>query len=85
MAKRPKTDSEAAPAELSYEQALGELEGIVRRIESGEVTLDESLASYERGAALVERCRALLDRAEQRIEELGEAGSSGGPSRADDG
>lgn len=88
MTKRTTKPKTPEPADLSYEDALGELETIVRRIESGEATLDESLAAYERGSSLVERCRSLLDRAEQRIEELGRsngpAESSGGASRADD-
>lgn len=53
-----------------YEEAAAELESIIDRIESGEIGLEESVRAYERGAALVRRCRAILERAEQRIEEL---------------
>lgn len=54
----------------SYEQAVEELEAIIDRIESGEISLEESMTAYERGIALVRRCRDALARAEQRIEEL---------------
>lgn len=56
--------------DLPYEQAVEELEAIIERIESGEIGLEESLAEYERGTHLIRRCRAVLDRAEQKIMEL---------------
>jgi len=46
------------------------VEGIIERIESGQIGLERSLAEYERGVALIKRCRQVLDRAEQRVEEL---------------
>lgn len=55
---------------LSYEQALGELEALIGRIEQGEIGLEQSLTEYKRGAALLKRCRSILDTAEQQIEEL---------------
>jgi exodeoxyribonuclease VII small subunit len=58
------------PAELSFEAALEQVEGIIDRIERGEVGLEESLSEYERGVELIKRCRAILRRAEQRVEEL---------------
>jgi exodeoxyribonuclease VII small subunit len=57
-------------AALSFEKALEELEGIVRRLEQGNVPLEESLAIYERGEALKKHCDALLQRAEARIEKI---------------
>ncbi len=59
-----------ATAGLTYEQAIEELETIIERIEQGEIGLEESLAQYRRGAALLKRCRGILDTAEQQIEEL---------------
>lgn len=59
-----------APEDLSLEASLAELEGIVRSLEEGELTLEESLKAFERGISLVRRCNALLDGAEQRIEIL---------------
>ena len=68
----PTTDqlAKTGDSELTYEEAVGELEAIIERIESGEIGLEDSIAAYERGVALIRRCRSILDRAEQRIEEL---------------
>ena len=60
----------AAAEKLTFEQALEELETIIERIEQGEIGLEESLAQYRRGAALLKRCRGILDTAEQQVEEL---------------
>lgn len=70
-AGKPKSaaDSGTGP-EMSFEEALAQLEKIIDRIESGKVGLEESIGEYERGAALLKRCRAILDRAEQRVTEL---------------
>lgn len=77
-----------APAldDLTYEQAIEALEGIVERIESGEIGLEASIDAYERGTALIGRCRKVLDQAEQRIQELDvtRADSEGGSSAAGD-
>jgi exodeoxyribonuclease VII small subunit len=73
MAKRKKKSaSPADPEKMSFEQALGELEGIVEAMEEGEVPLDESLKQYERGVQLLKRCRAILGEAEKKIELLSE-------------
>lgn len=55
---------------LSFEKALDELEGIVDRLERGDVALEESIAIYERGEALRARCDALLKAAELKIEKI---------------
>jgi exodeoxyribonuclease VII small subunit len=55
---------------LSYEQALLELEGIVAALESEESSLEEALALYERGQALVHFCTGLLDKAELKVQQL---------------
>ena len=73
MAKPSK--AEAAEESMTYEQALAELEALIERIERGEIGLEESLAEYRRGAALLTRCRAILDTAEQQIEQLTANGS----------
>ena len=57
---------------------MAELEGIVARIESGEIGLERSMAEYERGVALVARCRDVLTKAEQRVEELARTGEGTG-------
>jgi exodeoxyribonuclease VII small subunit len=55
-------------AALSFEDALKELELVVRRLESGEAPLDESIDLYARGEALRTHCQARLDAAQARIE-----------------
>lgn len=57
-------------AKLSFEDALKELEGIIRKLESGEVALEESITLYERGAALRAHCEASLSSARERIEKI---------------
>ena len=67
----PAAASAPAPAgELTFEAALERLEGIVDRLESGELPLEEALASFEEGVALSRRCAGELDAAQQRIEVL---------------
>lgn len=63
------TDANASvePAELSFGDALAELERIVADLESGTLELEESLARYERGVALLRACRARLETAEQKV------------------
>lgn len=58
------------PDDLTYEQAIEKLESIIDQIESGDVGLEASLAQTEQGMKLIARCRAILDRAEQKIVEL---------------
>jgi exodeoxyribonuclease VII small subunit len=60
--------------ELSFEQAFGELEATVQRLEAGELTLEEAIALYERGMGLARRCSDALDAAELQVEELSVAG-----------
>ena len=64
---------------MSFEQALKSLEDVVRRLEGGEVPLDESIALYERGEALRRHCQARLDAAQERIEKI-VAGPDGKPT-----
>jgi exodeoxyribonuclease VII small subunit len=59
-----------AVAALSFEQALEELDLLVRRMESGELSLDQSIAAYRRGAELAQHCQARLAAAEQEIAKL---------------
>lgn len=64
MTKRQPVD------EMAYEQAFEELEAIVDSLEAGEQNLQESLALFERGQALSERCSQLLAAAELKLHEL---------------
>jgi exodeoxyribonuclease VII small subunit len=61
---------ETAPAELSFEKALTELEGIVAKMEDGGLTLEQSLAAHKRGLELAKQCRARLDAAQQQVKVL---------------
>jgi exodeoxyribonuclease VII small subunit len=65
-------DSAVPPdiAAMSFEDALAELEQIVRRLEGGQVKLDEAILSYERGAQLKRHCESKLNEAQQRVERI---------------
>ena len=56
--------------DLSFEQALKELEAIVDRLEKGDVELEASIQIYERGEALRAHCDALLRKAEAKVEKI---------------
>ena len=56
--------------EQSFEEAQGELEQIVERLERGETGLDEAIALWERGEELYRFCRGKLDSAQGKIEQL---------------
>jgi exodeoxyribonuclease VII small subunit len=81
----PPDDSQA----LSFEAALSRLEGIVERLESGEITLDESLNAFREGSRLVRFCLDRLASAEEAVQQLvaGEEGLTIRPAelKADDG
>ncbi len=55
---------------LGFEEAIKELSGIVGKIEQGQIPLQDSLQQYERGMALINRCRVILEKAEERIEKI---------------
>jgi exodeoxyribonuclease VII small subunit len=55
---------------MSFEDALAELEQIVRRLEGGQVKLDEAIQSYERGAQLKQHCERKLNEAQQRVDRI---------------
>ena len=65
MAKRP-----VKPEKLGFEEAIEQLEELIDQIESGEIGLEESLKRYEQGSALIKRCRAILDGAQETISQL---------------
>jgi exodeoxyribonuclease VII small subunit len=74
------TDREESAAEptTTYEQAREELAEVVRRLEGGGLTLEESLALWERGEELAELCRHWLDRARERLAKASDG--AGGPA-----
>ena len=65
-------------AELSFEQSLSRLDEIVRHLEKGDLPLNDSLALYEEGTALIRRCSEMLDQAEQQVVRL-KKGPDGAP------
>ena len=63
--------------ELSFEQSLSRLDEIVKHLEKGDLPLNDSLALYEEGTALIRSCSKMLDDAEQKVVKLKK-----GPDRA---
>ena len=59
--------SESIPADRPFEEALLELERLVQNLEDGQLGLDDALARYEQGVALIKQCHGQLRQAEQRI------------------
>mgnify|MGYP000959747858 CR=1 FL=1 len=71
---------EQLPVEnLAYEQALAELEGIVAKLESNQLALEEMIALFERGRQLSRRCLELLEAAELRVQVLNDRPIPGEP------
>jgi exodeoxyribonuclease VII small subunit len=76
--RQPDEGSETISA-MSFEDALRALEQVVRRLESGEARLDESIELYEQGERLRAHCQARLDAAQARIEKIVQ-GADGKPA-----
>ena len=73
MAKETPDGEPPIPADiekLSFEEALAELEDIVQRLEAGDVSLEESIEIYTRGALLKRHCESKLRAAEEKIEKV---------------
>jgi exodeoxyribonuclease VII small subunit len=79
------SDQAQAIGELSFEQALKRLEEIVRKLESGEASLDESIELYGEGDRLKQQCEARLQAAQAKIEKIqfGRDGSTSGTTPFD--
>ncbi|MGD9614720.1 MAG: exodeoxyribonuclease VII small subunit [Alphaproteobacteria bacterium] len=81
--------ADIAPADIeamSFEDALAELEQIVRRLEAGQVKLDDAILCYERGTRLKRHCEQKLNEAQQRVDRIvvGADGTvSAAPARLD--
>jgi exodeoxyribonuclease VII small subunit len=69
MAQAPKNKPDDISA-LSFEAALAELEQIVQKLENGQAALEDSIALYERGAALKAHCEKTLKSAQEKIEKI---------------
>jgi exodeoxyribonuclease VII small subunit len=80
MTASRETDPQTAGAgidALAFDVALAQLQEVVARLESGGLPLEESIALYERGVALHDRCAALLSGAEVRVQRLLEQAGGG--------
>ncbi|MBK9071051.1 MAG: exodeoxyribonuclease VII small subunit [Myxococcales bacterium] len=81
-ARKPNEKRDTPGDEASFDQVLEQLRVVVGQLERGELTLEESLASYERGVALTRRGHDLLHAAEKRIELLVGPGGATAPLAA---
>jgi exodeoxyribonuclease VII small subunit len=61
------TPTDTPVNDMTFEQAMAELEQVVTQLERGDVALDASISLYERGAALKKRCEAKLKEAEEKV------------------
>jgi exodeoxyribonuclease VII small subunit len=73
---RSTDDAARPPADLSFDDALAELQRTIAELETGNLPLERTLALHERGAALLEHCETLLRSAELRMRQLVAKGSS---------
>lgn len=64
------TDAEDKPSPGSFESSMEELEGIVERMEGGDMPLEQMIRNFQRGTQLIAQCRATLREAEQKIRVL---------------
>ncbi len=62
--------NEKTTPEAGFEQALSELENLVEQLESGDLSLDQSLQQFKRGVELTRRCQGILEQAQQIVEQL---------------
>jgi exodeoxyribonuclease VII small subunit len=69
-AKAKSTSKDDDEREPNFEEAMAELEDVVRKLEAGDVPLEESLAAFEKGVGLVRVLHARLDAVQEKIEEL---------------
>jgi exodeoxyribonuclease VII small subunit len=78
-ATKGSTTESTSGDEIKFEEALAQLEEVVRKLEGGDVPLEESLAAFEKGVSLVRTLHTRLDGVQEKIEQL-TAGSRGEPS-----
>ena len=62
--------NEKTTEKAGFEQALGELESLIEQLESGKLSLDQSLKQFKRGVELTRHCQGILDQAQQVVEQL---------------
>lgn len=72
MPRKPAPEPAQSTSVADFEDSLDQLERLVEKMERGEMSLDESLAAYERGVGLYRRCQQALEQAELRVKLLSE-------------
>jgi len=77
--KTAQASSESSDPKPTFEEALEQLEEIVRELEEGQIGLDEAMARYQQGVELLRQCFDLLERAERKISLLGGVDEEGRP------
>lgn len=75
MSDDPQIQTDDDLADVAFEAALVELESLVEKMETGELSLEESLAAFERGVKLTRHCQASLKAAELKVKVLTESGA----------
>jgi exodeoxyribonuclease VII small subunit len=70
MSSSKKNDVKPDSSSMSYEDAAEELETILQRIDGGDIGLEEAMSLHRRGQSLVQRCRGLLDAADEELRQL---------------
>jgi exodeoxyribonuclease VII small subunit len=70
MSEKAKTRGAGGSGEVDFEKALAELDGIVKRLESGNLALEKSLELFQRGVELARVCKDRLDQAELKVSKL---------------
>jgi exodeoxyribonuclease VII small subunit len=76
MAPKPETPVSSAAITPAFEQSLAQLEALVTQLESGDLPLDEALASFEQGVRLTRDCQGALSAAQQKVQLLLQRGDS---------
>ena len=76
MAKKPTAAADASPV-ADFETSMQALEDLVGKMDAGEMTLEDSLAAYERGVGLYRRCQSALEQAELRVRLLSDPANPG--------
>ena len=67
MPKKSAADVSALNPSLRYEEAVAELEGLIAKMESGKLSLEDTLEAYKRGAELLKHCQQVLEQVEQQV------------------
>ena len=67
MPKKSAADVSDLNPSLRYEEAVAELEGLIAKMESGKLSLEDTLEAYKRGAELLKHCQQILEQVEQQV------------------